>query len=1034
MQLVAGGKNIADWARGLPEQGKHAAIARAVAQVARAVVHAHERGVLHRDLKPSNILWDAERGPQVTDFGLARFLSDPASTQSKGAHMLGSPSYMAPEQTGGRLAEVTTSTDVYGIGAVLYELLSGRPPFQGKSAISTARMVAEEPPRPLENVVRDLHTVCLKCLEKNQTDRYATAAALADDLERFASGEPVLAVPHSAAERLWRWAQRRPAVASLLVSSVLLLVSGVAGVFWQWRKAEQARAAQAESLVEARDSDAAKAESLARLEWQEIGHWLDEGDEGRALAYLASLIRERPERWQAAMYAMSIVEQNRFPLLAGPFVQPPGKLVVPARLSPDGAWFATASEDRVVRIWDAASGKETLQIPHATPVTALAVATGPWKLAVATADGALMVRADLSTASAPLTRDPPAPVQDLRFSADGSRLMARCAERVEILNAATPAASPVVVTIPEGVKGAEISADGTRVLVWNAERAAVWDTALTKELLSVPRRQEIRRTVLAAGGKRIACLDGQFHARLWDVDSRTPLSDVESTLPARHYLALNAIGTRLTFAGWGNDITVHDTASGLKISPVMRHNYHVDSLTPSPDGHRMFTFGYDEMLHVWDAETGQSLQAPVRLNGERRGVSVSPSQNGQRALICTPARGTMPDSVSIWGRTTRSPVLRHRVEGFRNFNSGAMSPDNTLGWMGTDGYGPTRIHVYQIATGKVLLDAPTLGEVYGTLFSPDMTRCYVVTNAGTVHGFSLKDGQPLWPPSQQSGGIIPAALSPDGTRLIAGHSDGHLRIYDTATGRVLHEPASLGEIRTLRFAPDGSGRFLSGGVSGTLHLWNVHTGEKLQNFYGHTGTVLAAAWSHDSLTCASASGDSTVRLWNAATGRPAAPVMPHLAVPTHLEFSPDGTRLATCSRDGTARLWDPLTGQPVCPPLRQGLACTTVRFTADGAAFFVHDHDGFRFWDTATALPVTLHYQEPVAGGFAIDSESWHSFMSPDGTRVFLSYCKNDGAVYSIPQPRGPVPAWFPEFLEMLAQLQIDPHGALRLVCCLRNN
>jgi WD40 repeat protein len=368
------------------------------------------------------------------------------------------------------------------------------------------------------------------------------------------------------------------------------------------------------------------------------------------------------------------------------------------------------------------------------------------------------------------------------------------------------------------------------------------------------------------------------------------------------------------------------------------------------------------------------------------------------------------------------------MEGFRHFSSGAMSPDNKLGWIGTEAYEPTRVHVYEIATGKVLLDAPTLGEVYGTLFSPDMTRCYVVTNDGAVHGFSLQNGQPLWPPNQQPGGIIPASLSPDGTRLIAGHRDGQVRLYDTATGKVLYESGGLGEIRTLRFAPDGSGRFLSGGVNGTIHLWNVHTGEKLQTFSGHTGIVLAIAWSRDSLTFASAASDGTVRLWNLSTGQTAAPIMPHLAVPTHLEFSPDGTRLATCSRDGTARLWDPGTGQPVCPPLRQGQACTTVRFTADGAAFFVHDHDGFRFWDTATALPVTLHYQEPVSGGFAFDSDALHNFMSPDGTRVFLSYAKNDGSAYSIPQPRGPVPAWFPDFLEMLAQLQIDPYGALRLI------
>ncbi|MBX7211279.1 MAG: protein kinase [Verrucomicrobiaceae bacterium] len=1011
MRLVPGGKTIAQWAK--QHHGAHDAIAAAVAQVARAVAHAHERGVLHRDLKPSNILWDAEAGPQVTDFGLAKLLDSQEGGATASALMLGSPSYMAPEQAGGRLDEITTATDVYGIGAVLYELLSDKPPFVGKSVMEIARQVAEDATQPLTEVPRDLSTVCMKCLEKNPADRYGSAVALAEDLERFARGEPVLAVPHSLPERVWRWAKRRPRSAALLTLCALSLIGGVAGVLWQWRKAEHARAEQAVAL--------------AHLQWQEVDQWLEDGESERALSYLAKLLRERPERWQAAMYAMSIVEQKAFPLMAGPEIHPASKLVVPARLAPDGSWFAMAGEDQVVRVYDATSSKETLQIPVTAKVTALAVASGQWKLAVATADGVLALHGELAASSVKLSRAQPAPILELRFSADGTRLLARGKEHVEVWNATAPSSSPFAIPFPGGIKGSAITADGSRVLTWNAERAVVWDTAAQKELLAVQKREEIRGAVIAAGGKRIACLDGKFHARLWDVEPGAALPDVESEQAARYYLALNDTGTRLTFAGWGNDITVHDTASAAKVSPVMRHNYHVGSVTPSPDGKRMFTYGWDEMLHVWDAATGVSLQTPVRLGGSRSEASVSPSQDGRRVLIHRPAVGSAPELITLWDRSTRQPVLRHRVEGFRNFNSGAMSLDSTLGWMGTDGYGPTRVHVYEIATGKVLLDAPTLGEVYGTHFSPDKTRCYVVTNRGTVHGFSLTDGHPLWPPIQQSGGIIPSALSPDGTRLVAGHKDGHVRIYDTTTGKVLREPSGLSEVRVLRFAPDGSGRFVSGGVNGLLHLWNVHTGEKLQTFTGHTGTVLAAAWRHDSLSFASASGDSTVRVWNVATGQPSAPVMPHLAVPTHLEFSPDGTRLATCSRDGTARLWNPSTGQPLSPPLHQGQACTTVHFTADGAAFFVHDHDGFRFWDTATALPVTLHYQEPVAGGFAFDCEIYHHFMSRDGTRVFLSYARNDGVACTIPQPRGRVPEWFPDFLETLCQLRLDELGAMQL-------
>ena len=142
-------------------------------------IYALERGVLHRDLKPSNILWDG--GPQVTDFGLAKLTADPATTLTLGSDALGSPSYMAPEQAGGNLEEVTTATDVYGIGAVLYEMLSGRPPFRGKSALETLQLVKNEPPPPLPGVDRDLATICLRCLEKSPSRRYGSALEVAEE-------------------------------------------------------------------------------------------------------------------------------------------------------------------------------------------------------------------------------------------------------------------------------------------------------------------------------------------------------------------------------------------------------------------------------------------------------------------------------------------------------------------------------------------------------------------------------------------------------------------------------------------------------------------------------------------------------------------------------------------------------------------------------------------------------------------------------------------------------------------------------------
>ncbi|MDG3007795.1 serine/threonine-protein kinase [Paludisphaera mucosa] len=221
------------------------AAARLAATAAEAVHHAHQRGVLHRDLKPANILLDERGAPYVTDFGLARRLgAGPDLTQS-GA-ILGTPGYMAPEQAGGRRAAVTTASDVYGLGTVIYAMLAGRAPFIGSTAMETIEQVRNRPPEPPSrhnpDTPRDLEVICLKCLEKDPRRRYGSAQALADDLRRWIAGEPISARPVAAPARFGLWCRRQPALAGLSAALATAVVAGVAGVAWKWREAERAGA------------------------------------------------------------------------------------------------------------------------------------------------------------------------------------------------------------------------------------------------------------------------------------------------------------------------------------------------------------------------------------------------------------------------------------------------------------------------------------------------------------------------------------------------------------------------------------------------------------------------------------------------------------------------------------------------------------------------------------------------------------------------------------------------------------------------
>jgi tetratricopeptide (TPR) repeat protein/tRNA A-37 threonylcarbamoyl transferase component Bud32 len=268
LEYVAGG-NLADLLRGTPQPPPEAA--QLMETLADAIHYAHTQGVIHRDLKPANVLLsfrpEAPTGvptggarlndtiPKITDFGLAKFLT--GSDLTRTGDVLGTPSYMAPEQTMGKSGAITAAVDVYGLGAILYEALTGRPPFQAETAVATLGLVQQEepvPPRRLQPTVPgDLETICLKCLRKEASRRYGTAQELADDLRRFRAGEPIRARPVGRTERVLRWCRRRPLVASLLAALMLALAGGATGVVWQWQRAEAkaAEARQARELAEA---------------------------------------------------------------------------------------------------------------------------------------------------------------------------------------------------------------------------------------------------------------------------------------------------------------------------------------------------------------------------------------------------------------------------------------------------------------------------------------------------------------------------------------------------------------------------------------------------------------------------------------------------------------------------------------------------------------------------------------------------------------------------------------------------------------
>ena len=359
MEYIEGG-SLARRLDGTPWAPEPAA--RMVAVLARAVGEAHRLGIVHRDLKPGNVLLKDDETPKVVNFGLAKSLDSDSNLTQSGV-FIGTPSYAAPEQVEGH--SVGPAADIYALGAIFYHMLTGRPPFQAATVFQTLQQVKTADPVPPSRIQpglpRDAETIALKCLEKDPHRRYADAASLADDLDRFLAGRPIQARPTGTAERLRKWVRRRPLVASLSAAMAAVTILGFILVSWQWRRAEAKAVAEAAANERAQRARLAASEGAARLTLHQALALCDQGEVGRGLAWLARSLElaeeagsadlDRPIRINLADWGSQLSRplslptmRHEAPILAFAFRR-------------QGQALVSVGEDGVARTWDMATGK-----------------------------------------------------------------------------------------------------------------------------------------------------------------------------------------------------------------------------------------------------------------------------------------------------------------------------------------------------------------------------------------------------------------------------------------------------------------------------------------------------------------------------------------------------------------------------------------------------------------------------------------------------------------------------------------------------
>jgi eukaryotic-like serine/threonine-protein kinase len=1011
-----------------------ASAAALVEQLARAVQAAHEKGVIHRDLKPANVLLAEDGSPRLTDFGLARKL-DGAGQTASGA-VMGTPSYMAPEQAAGQSRQVGPAADVYALGAILYECLTGRPPFRAATTLDTVRQVLTKeavPPRQLNaQVPADLETICLKCLQKEPGKRYATAEALAEDLRRFGAREPIRARPVGRLERVAKWARRRPTAAALLgVSALSLVVLAAGGLFFTSRLAERNRELveqrdRAKTLAgqeaEARkDADAQRAAAVAARQQAEaqLSHVHAERglrllEAGTALGLLDLLAARR------AAEDVPRLRQSRTLLWSGWEAAYSGRLeqVLPSQaavtamaFAPEGRTLATREQDGTIRLWDfsTARARGTIRTPQARAGAKLAFAPDGETLRLHWRVGGLGSGAqtwDVATGR-PLT--PPIkasrPEEKVCLSPDGRWLITCAGATLQQRDARTgkprgpswKAAGPVAALL--------WSPDG-KLVVTLGNQLQWWDAATGKPhapCTPAPDRKRVTTSpnplAFSPNGRWLICRFPTFQTEtvlVHDAATGKPLGPPVTVDSLHGEVRVSPDGTTLATVRSGlgglqeGRVQLWRTATGKARGAPLQPEGDAACLAFSPDSRLLATGGRDGAARLWEVETGRPHGPSLGHAGQVTGVAFGPDG---RLLATLDEGGT----VRLWQTAVpppRKPALEVSASHF------AFGPNGK--WLAV--VGEKAIRRWELTTLRPLGRPLRQEEPSEALAcSPDGTLLAV----GTAKGIRLWDvasGKPHGTLLEFPQGLAVLAFRRDGKYLAAMSGEGVVQMWDPATGK-LHDPPFKGggaqaAFFDLQISTDG--KLVATRCTFGVLLWRADTGQALPP----SARQITCAMSPDGkVLVGGGEGAEGLSVQDPLTRRTVVRLPGARFSLLPAEFSPDGKLVAVPNEDQTVQLWDVTTGKRHGPRLVTRQPIQRVVFAPDGKLLVTVAAGGdLRLWDIASGQQLGPAWG--FAGGLRPEQDlreiPLHVAFSPDGR--WLATLGGDRHLRLWPAPRSALP------------------------------
>jgi WD40 repeat protein/serine/threonine protein kinase len=912
--------------------------AKLVRQLAEAVDHAHEQGVIHRDLKPSNILVastessNADLTLKIADFGLAAWIDQDAQTTRPG-EVLGTASYMAPEQAAARPGWVSPAVDIYALGAILYELIVGRPPFLAEDVYATLRQVVNDepvPPRYLVPVPADLETICLKCLAKDVAKRFRSARDLAADLGRFLEGRPIEARPAGVTERAAKWAKRHPALSATLAISVLSLVALLVGSLEHARRMRVARdnADFLRAAAESERTQANEARVTADRERNLAQKHLQRSQEmllNMQLQRVASVAITDPA--QGRVWLMDV---NRCPEALRDFAwqhlsrrchsevavhrDQPGT-ATHAAVAPNGELVVIGDAAGRVVGWDAIKARPVFGFDIPCGVAAIAVSRGGNTIAVAGIDGSLRVWDRIAGVLRPpwIQRGPAAAA--LCFSPGGERLAVGIAnDRV---------GSRSAIQIWEIVRGAmssswEIPGEAVRCLAFHPEG-------------------KVLAAGLAPGNAR--GFSGVASIQLWQLSGGARLQTITTNQTAVVSLAFSPDGRRLVSTGLdltrSDALKIHrlDSKDPLRDAVSFKPNSPCVAVTFGPDGQSVVAAQNDRTVSVWDANSGQVRQThrgfssrviALGLSADGRQLAVACADRHLRLLDIDPQRGRelLPDTTFPLRSTQLSPDGRFLFAG--TANGRVQVWDRTVGrWTASLEGHSGEVHALAVsADGKRLAVGSDV---------PDAGKRRVVAAEMRVWDLDSRQVIHVW--RGHAGGVRHLAFLPEGGLVSVG-TDRALAIWNDIAGAPRGSPFKLGADVTGLVVSSNPARIIAGAMDGKLRAWNPATGELTSEWNAPGGPVRALALSPDGRTLASAGNDQTIILWKMATHMESGRLLGQTNRIYFLAFSPDGQSLAAAGTLREVRIWNLATSETRLELERPGGRMNGLAFSPDGKQLF----------------------------------------------------------------------------------------------------